>query len=123
MNAIKPNISGGGYERIGLKNFNARCAGLEILGKRMVPCWVPLRSTQPMLYKSVMRRGGCKTTKKDGSGFGVASILSTFRDMGYVIDPINEPIVGFGYEITMKIETDLEKHVYMDITTGETVGN
>ena len=77
----------------------------------------------PMLYESVMRRGACKTTKKDGSGFGVASILSTFRDMGYVIDPINEPGVGFGYELTMKVETDTEKHVFMDIATGETVGN
>lgn len=77
----------------------------------------------PMLYESVMRRGACKTTKKDGSGFGVASILSTFRDMGYVIDPINEPGMGFGYEITMKIETDSGKHVYINITTGETVGN
>ena len=77
----------------------------------------------PMLYESVMRRGACKTTKKDGSGFGVASILSTFRDMGYVIDPINESGVGFGYEITMKIEKDLEKHVFIDIATGETVGN
>jgi hypothetical protein len=77
----------------------------------------------PMLYESVMRRGACKTTKEDGSGFGVASILSTFRDMGYVIDPINEPGMGFGYEITMKVETDSGKHVYMDITTGETVGN
>jgi hypothetical protein len=77
----------------------------------------------PMLYESVMRRGACKTTKKDGSGFGVASILSTFRDMGYVIDPKNEPGLGFGYEITMKVEEDFEKHVFMDITTGETVGN
>ncbi len=77
----------------------------------------------PMLYESVMRRGACKTTKKDGSGFGVASILSTFRDLGYVIDPINEPGMGFGYEITMKIEPDAGKHVYMDITTGEIVGN
>ena len=77
----------------------------------------------PMLYESVMRRGACKTTKKDGSGFGVASILLTFRDIGYVINPINEPGVGFGYEITMKIETDSGKHACMDITTGETVGN
>lgn len=77
----------------------------------------------PMLYESVMRRGACRTTKKDGSGFGVASILSTFRDLGYVIDPVNEPGRGFGYEITMKIETDPGKHVYMDMSTGETVGN
>ncbi len=77
----------------------------------------------PILYDSVMRRGACKTTKKGGSGFGVASILSTFRDMGYVIDPVNKPGIGFGYEITMKIETDPARHVYMDITTGEIVGN
>ncbi len=77
----------------------------------------------PILYDSVMRRGACKTTKKYGSGFGVASILSTFRDMGYVIDPVNKPGIGFGYEITMKIETDPARHIYMDITTGETVGN
>ena len=77
----------------------------------------------PMLYESVMRRGACKTTKIDGSGFGVASILSTFRDMGYVVDPINEPGSGFGYEITMKIEKDSGKHVLIDFTTGETVGN
>ena len=77
----------------------------------------------PILYDSVMRRGACKTTKEGGMGFGVASILSTFRDIGYVIDPVNRPGVGFGYEITMKIETDPGRHVYMDITTGETVGN
>lgn len=77
----------------------------------------------PMLYESVMRRGACMTTKENGSGLGVASVLSTFRDMGYVIDPVNRPAIGFGYEITMKIETNSARHVYMDVTTGETVGN
>ena len=50
LNAMIPDIGAGGFHWIAPENFGALWAGLVMVGKRMVPCWVSLRSTQPTIY-------------------------------------------------------------------------
>lgn len=50
------------------------------------------------LYWSVIERGKAPTTKAEGSGLGIQSILSTLRGMGCIVGAVNRPGAGFGYE-------------------------
>ncbi|MFH1033995.1 MAG: hypothetical protein V1806_05760 [Pseudomonadota bacterium] len=50
------------------------------------------------LYWSVIERGKAPSTKAQGSGLGIQSILNSLRGMGCIVGAVNRPGQGFGYE-------------------------
>lgn len=55
------------------------------------------------LYQSVIEHSKAPTTKAQGSGLGIHSILKSLRDMGCIVGAVNRPGAGFGYEVLIPL--------------------